>query len=245
MVNLPELTIVIPAAGIGKRMQAAQAKQYLTLHGKTIIEHTIERFLNLPFVATVVVALAKDDVLFEQLTVAKHNKIVIVDGGKERADSVLNGLSYAEKQNSDWVLVHDAARPCVSSEDIINLYNTCIKSNSAGILASPVRDTMKRSVLSEIGANVAISETVDRTNMWHALTPQCAKTAELKQAISSQVDDSGWVNKKITDEASALELAKKPVLLVEGSVKNLKVTMPEDLELAEFYLSSLAKTQAC
>lgn len=243
MDNFPSLSIVIPAAGIGKRMQAKQAKQYLKINDKTIIEHTIERFVNLPFVSSVIVALAKDDLIFSTLNISEHAKVVTVDGGKERADSVLSGLSHAKQNNSKWVMVHDAARPCVDENDIVNLYQSCLNKDSAGILATPVRDTMKiasnieTTKQDQAPAIPTISKTTDRSNMWHALTPQCAKVSELEQAIRSQLDSSGLVNKLITDEASALELSKLPVLLVQGSVKNIKITMPEDLELAQFYLS--------
>ncbi|NVK23690.1 MAG: 2-C-methyl-D-erythritol 4-phosphate cytidylyltransferase [Gammaproteobacteria bacterium] len=236
MSELPKLTVVIPAAGIGKRMQANQAKQYLILKGKTILQHTVERFIDLPYVDTIVVAIANNDSKFSDLDIANHSKVTTVFGGKERADSVLQGLSVAQTNGSEWVMVHDAARPCVTQSDIDNLYRQCLTQNSAGILASPVRDTMKKAKL--VTDSSTIAETIDRTDMWHALTPQCAKTSELKGAIESQLDANGLVNKQITDEASALELANKPVLLVTGSVKNIKITMPEDLELAEFYLTS-------
>lgn len=235
MSHFPSLAVVIPAAGVGSRMQANKAKQYLTINDKTILQYTLERFINLSYVDKIYVSISPEDKLFGELSIASHPKIIKVDGGKERADSVLNGLKQAIKDNLKWCMVHDAARPCLLSKDIDNLYQTCLENGMAGILASPVRDTMKR------GANdaITIKQTVDRNNLWHALTPQCAPIQLLKDAIEQQLEPSGLVNKKITDEASALELAGESVQLVSGSVKNIKITLPEDLELAEFYLQGI------
>lgn len=233
MPQFPPLAVVIPAAGIGKRMQADKAKQYLTIHNKTILEHTVECFIELDFVTHIYVSIAQHDQFFSTLPVSKSRKVIRVGGGKERADSVLNGVIEAQKGNHQWVMVHDAARPCVSKEDIKNLYQSCLEQNEAGILATPVRDTMKRSHVD----SQLIASTEDRNGMWHALTPQCAKVEHLHRALSQKLEQGGFVSKHITDEASALEFAGIPVNLVQGSVKNIKVTLPEDLELAKFYLS--------
>lgn len=236
MSQFPSLAVVIPAAGVGSRMQAGQAKQYLTLHDKTILEHTVNKFLALDFVDKIYLPVSDSDEIFAQLAIASLDRVVRVAGGRERADSVLNGLKQATLDGSDWVMVHDAARPCVSEEDIRSLYQVCIEKNQAGILATPVRDTMKRS-----STGNAIAETVDRNGLWHALTPQCSRASELQVALEQQLQTDGRVSKVITDEASALELAGYPVNLVQGSVKNIKITLPEDLELAEFYLSGINK----
>lgn len=236
MSQFPPLAVVIPAAGVGSRMQAGQAKQYLTLHDKTILEHTVNRFLALDFVKKIYLPVSDTDQMFAQLPLASIDKVVRVPGGKERADSVLNGLKQATSDGCDWVMVHDAARPCVSEEDIRSLYQVCLDKNHPGILATPVRDTMKRS-----NADNGITATVDRNGLWHALTPQCSKASDLQVALEQQLQADGRVSKVITDEASALELAGYPVNLVQGSVKNIKITLPEDLELAEFYLSGINK----
>lgn len=233
MRQFPPLAVVIPAAGVGSRMQADKAKQYLTIHNKTILEHTLECFIDLDFVCQVYVSVSDTDDLYATLPTTNLSKVKQVSGGKERADSVLNGIRHAKKDGSEWVMVHDAARPCVSKQDIENLYTKCIEQNEAGILATPVRDTMKRS----FSKSQIIEKTLDRNNMWHALTPQCASVEQLYTALTLGVGNSGLVSKNITDEASALELAGFPVNLVQGSVKNIKITLPEDLELAEFYLS--------
>ena len=235
MDQFPPLAVIIPAAGVGSRMQANKAKQYLTIENKTILEHTVDCFIQLPFVTQLYLVVSDTDETFNELGLASHPKITKVSGGKERADSVLNGLKQATLSHTTWCMVHDAARPCLSTTDIELLYQQCISSQQPGILATPVRDTMKRNT----PQTSLISETVDRNNMWHALTPQCAPITMLSDAIEQQLDNAGLVNSTITDEASALELAGEKVQLVKGSVKNIKITLPEDLELAAFYLQGL------
>lgn len=217
-------TVVVPAAGIGSRMGASCPKQYLPLAGKFLIEHTLERLLAHPRIEQVVVALAADDDFFQTLPVASHPRLMTTTGGCERADSVLNGLSLVE---SEWVLVHDAARPCITHQDIDRLIHAGLAGDGA-ILGSRVRDTMKRS-----DAAGYIQKTVDRDQLWHALTPQFFRTTLLRDAIQ-QGQSQGL---PITDEASAMELAGWRPLMVEGRADNIKVTRPEDLALAALFLS--------
>jgi 2-C-methyl-D-erythritol 4-phosphate cytidylyltransferase len=219
------LNAVIAAAGIGKRVGADIPKQYLPLLGKTIIEHSIQPFLNHPNISKVVVSLAENDLWFAQLAIAKNPKIEVVIGGKERVDSVLSALKVLPQD--DYVLVHDAARPCIKSTDIDKLINTAVQSKHGAILGTRVRDTMKRS-----DADGHISDTVSRENLWHALTPQMFENKVLINAI-----ESAEFPQKITDEASAMEMAGLTVTIVEGRSDNLKVTREEDLKLAELYLS--------
>lgn len=223
------LVAVIAAAGIGKRIGAAIPKQYLSLLGKTIVEHSIGPFLNHPEISKVVVSIARNDQWFMQLDIAKHPKIQVVEGGKERVDSVLSAL--AEIEDDDYVLVHDAARPCITRADIDKLIITVCESKQGAILGSRVRDTMKRSTPSG-----QISSTVERENLWHALTPQMFQNKQLINAIKSADDP-----KMITDEASAVEMSGLPVIIVEGRSDNLKVTRSEDLQIAELYLSQSTK----
>ena len=217
-------TVVVPAAGIGSRMGASCPKQYLPLAGKFLIEHTLERLLAHPRIERLVVALAADDDFFQTLPVASHPRLMTTTGGCERADSVLNGLSLVE---SEWVLVHDAARPCITHQDIDRLIHAGLAGDGA-ILGSRVRDTMKRS-----DAAGYIQKTVDRDQLWHALTPQFFRTGLLRDAIQ-QGQSQGL---PITDEASAMELAGWRPLMVEGRADNIKVTRPEDLALAALFLS--------
>ncbi len=159
----------------------------------------------------------------------QHPDVIRVAGGKERADSVLSGLNYVSAQlPCEWVLVHDAARPCVTLNDIDRLIDVCCAHPTGGILASPVRDTMKRA-----NKENNIDHTVDREALWHALTPQMFKTQQLTRALADALQQGV----AITDEASALEWLGETPALVQGSANNIKITQPEDLALAEFYLS--------
>ncbi len=222
-------TAIVPAAGVGARMRADKPKQYLKIQDKTILEHTLEKLLSHPLIDQIVVAVSGDDPYFEQLELAKSPQIIRVDGGTERSDSVLNAVNYVvEHQLSTWVLVHDAARPCVLLSDISKLIEEAIVHPVGAILAAPVRDTMKRS-----DENNDIGSTIDRTSLWHALTPQMFRSEQLKDALSHALDN----NVSITDEASAMEgLGLRP-RLVAGRMDNLKITQPEDFALAEFYLA--------
>jgi 2-C-methyl-D-erythritol 4-phosphate cytidylyltransferase len=224
------LTAIVPAAGIGSRMGADCPKQYLTLAGKTILEHTLGCLLSHPAIARVIVALAPHDGWFEQLAVAADPRILRVEGGVERAYSVLNALHVAEGK---WVLVHDAARPCLCHGDLDKLIATAMACDGA-ILGSRVRDTMKRTD----GAGNIVA-TVEREQLWHALTPQMFPTGTLKRAL----EEGLALGALITDEASAMERAGFTVKMVEGRADNIKVTRPEDLSLAELFLQQQSARQ--
>ncbi|MFY2507666.1 2-C-methyl-D-erythritol 4-phosphate cytidylyltransferase, partial [Vibrio pectenicida] len=161
--------------------------------------------------------------------IADNKCVISVLGGKERFESVLSGLTYVrENEKADWVMVHDAARPCVNDRDIDKLIKVSLNHQVGGLLASPVRDTMKRS--NSLGN---IEYTVDRENLWHALTPQMFRTEQLNTALNKALSEG--VN--VTDEASAMEWIGLSPALVQGSAENIKITQPEDLVLAEFYLN--------
>ncbi len=223
------LTAIVPAAGVGSRMKADRPKQYLLIDNKTVLEHTIEKLLSHPLIEQVVVSITDGDPYFESLEIANHPKVIRVSGGKERADSVLSGLNWVNQtQDEAWVLVHDAARPCVDLADITSLIESCMPHSIGGILATPVRDTMKRA-----REDQSISRTEDREGMWHALTPQLFKAAMLGEALKKALE----LGVSITDEASALEWIGEHPKLITGKASNIKITQPEDLALAEFYLS--------
>lgn len=224
ILHYPGIAAVIPAAGVGKRMLADKPKQYLRLHGKTILEHSIAPLLALPAVRQLYLALSPDDPYFSETKLAAE-EIIRVEGGAERVHSVLNALKQIDAEQMPWVLVHDAARPLVRATDIEQLIQRCLAEGHGGILATPVRDTMKR-------GTTRVSITVDRQDLWHALTPQFFPTALLRKNIMAALA-AGVV---ITDEASAMEWAGEPVLLVQGRSDNLKITQPADLQLAAFYL---------
>lgn len=225
--RIPALTAIVPAAGIGSRMGAECPKQYLQLAGKTILEHTLERLLAHPAIGQVIVALAPHDRWFDTLPVAQDERILRVEGGAERAFSVLNALHVAQ---GEWVLVHDAARPCLTHGDLDALIATAMTSGGA-ILGSRVRDTMKRS---DAAGNIIA--TVEREQLWHALTPQMFPTRTLNRAL----EEGLLLGASITDEASAMERAGFTVRMVEGRADNIKVTRPEDLSLAGLFLSQQA-----
>jgi 2-C-methyl-D-erythritol 4-phosphate cytidylyltransferase len=232
MVSAQKFIAIVPAAGVGKRMQANCPKQYLCIDNETILSHTVMRLLSHPLISQVIVALGGNDQYFAESTLAHHKDIIRVTGGIERVNSVLNGLKAVDRNKYPWVLVHDAARPCVSHQDIDKLISQCLSNDYGGILATPVRDTMKRGVHAN-GDSCTIESTVEREQLWHALTPQMYKTDELTSAIEQALENG--VN--ITDEASAIEQANLPSLLVSASSENIKITHPNDLALAEFYLT--------
>lgn len=233
---------VIPAAGIGSRMQADRPKQYLTLQGKTILEHTVEILLNHHAIDYLVIAISPHDTYFPSLAIANNPKVKVVEGGNERADSVLNAVNTLP--DNTWALVHDAARPCVSTNDITQLLAVMDNEQVAGgILASRVRDTMKRGTASSQGADInfpTVLHTESRENLWHALTPQLFPTALLKSALQ----DGLAACATITDEASAIEYSGHKVALIDSDPANIKITHPGDLPLADFYLHQRQKAQA-
>jgi 2-C-methyl-D-erythritol 4-phosphate cytidylyltransferase len=219
---------VVPAAGVGKRMNADRPKQYLPLAGKTVIEHTLSRLLQADVFTAVAVAISEEDPYWSDLDIASNEKIIRANGGKERADSVLSGLQAirAYAQDDDWVLVHDAARPCITSADIHYLIDCLSNDEVGGILALPSADTLKNI----LGVNIL--GTLDRSHIWRALTPQMFRYGSLKIALEQAVG-----NPAITDEASALELQGLQPKIVEGRPDNIKITRPEDLALAQFFMA--------
>lgn len=221
---------IIPAAGVGSRMQADRPKQYLPLDNKTVIEHTLDRLLSMPAISGAVLAISEGDEYWPALNYHSDKPLLIAQGGRERSDSVLNALQLLQQQVGDsrdvWALVHDAARPCVRTADIQHLIEQASNKNG-GLLALPVRDTMKRA-----GAGDAIDHTVNREGLWHALTPQMFRLdlllAALSQAQQQQLS--------ITDDASAMELAGYTPQLIEAHEDNIKITRAFDLQLAQLYL---------
>lgn len=218
---------VVPAAGFGRRMQTECPKQYLSIGNKTILEHSVAALLAHPSVERVIIAISDGDLRFQQLPLANHPQITVVEGGAERADSVLAGLRAAG--DAQWVLVHDAARPCLHQDDLERLLALRHRSDVGGILAAPVCDTMKRA---QPGQHT-IDHTVDRNDLWHAQTPQFFPRDLLFTCLSRALNEGAT----ITDEASALEYCGYHPQLVAGRADNIKVTRPEDLALAEFYLT--------
>ncbi len=224
---------VIPAAGVGQRMRVDLPKQYLPLKGRTVIDWTISKLLNHPSVDDVIVALGVDDPHWQHTEYATHPSVTRVNGGAERCNSVFNALNALTKKAApdDWVLVHDAARPCVRVQDIGKLIDTVdSKQLIGGLLGMSVRDTMKQTDnLSQITA------TLERDRLWHAFTPQMFRLYALRTALGEALA----AGIQITDEASAMEWAGYKPVMVEGQGDNIKITHPADLKLAEYYLRAM------
>lgn len=226
--NPHQLIAIVPAAGIGSRMKSSSPKQYLKINGKTIIEYAISALLAHPKIQKVIVALHPDDTIFNTLSLSGDPRVVTVTGGDTRAESVLSGLKSVDSSYG-WVLVHDAARPCLQQVDLDRLIGKTLNSDAGGILATPASDTMKQTVIGE----ERISHTVDRTFLWRALTPQMFPVELLTLCLERALNEKA----EITDEASALEYCGFHPLLISGRTDNIKITHPEDLALATFYLS--------
>lgn len=227
--TLPKLWAIIPAAGSGSRFSKTELKQYQMIQERTVLEHTVARLNQLPLTGYVLAIGAQDDVA-KTLPFTNPDKAHFCAGGAERVNSVLNALEYLSDiaSENDWVLVHDAARPCVSQSSLNELVNKAIATDQAAILAIPVRDTLKRVLQGD-----EIDTTVDRATLWQAQTPQMAKLGQLKRAIQQALTDGAT----ITDEASALEHVGEVVKVVPGRSDNLKITYPDDLELAKLILA--------
>jgi len=221
--------LVIPAAGIGARVGGDLPKQYCVINGKTVLQHSVDAFLGIPQLQGVVVALHRDDVHFAQLPLAKNAMVEKIAGGKERADSVLNALDFlaGKADESAWVLVHDAARPCIQAVDIVAMINNLAASTVGGIMAVPVGDTIK-----SVNNKAEIVKTEDRRPLWQAQTPQMFRLGMLRHALQT----AGKKNVMVTDEASAMELMGSMPRVFPGKRSNIKITVPEDLLIAESLL---------
>ena len=221
---------VVVAAGVGSRMGANIPKQYLTLGDKTVLEQTVMKLLCCPYISRVIVVISEQDPYFKYTCLGDLAGVTTVFGGKERVDSVLNGLQAV---NTKYCLVHDAARPLFLMHDLESLIVQVAQGLSlgfcGGILSCKVADTLKQSFNSDKNSSVhAIEKTVDRSYMYRAQTPQLFKTQQLIEAINQGLKN----HQTITDEASALELLSEQVLLVEGSALNFKLTDKSDMLMA-------------
>lgn len=218
---------VVPAAGIGSRMQADIPKQYLEIDNKPILARTIERLASHPKISGIVVAIAAHDHWWSNLAIEAQCPIHTVIGGDERYHSVLNALQFLDdKQQDSWVLVHDAARPCLRHQDIDLMLEQLTHDSVGGILGIPVTDTVKR-----VNEHNEITETVCREGLWRAATPQMFRVQVLHDAIEKA---STVIN--VTDEASAMEYMGYSPKMVAGHADNIKITVPQDLALAKLFL---------
>jgi len=232
MTEMTTVWVVIPAAGVGARMLTDRPKQYLQLAGRTVLEHSVSCFAHHPRVRGIVLAVSMDDTYWPELELPSSVPLHCVPGGETRAESVLSALNFLvaltqNEANDSWVLVHDAARPCVRREDIDLLLASLHDDPVGGLLAVPVRDTMKRA-----GDDGLVVHTEPRMGLWHALTPQMFRLSLLHASLQRALEQG----MSVTDESSAIELAGYCPRLIEGHADNIKITRPEDLALAEFYL---------
>lgn len=225
---------VVPAAGSGRRMVAEVPKQYLKLNGLPILEHTLRALLACPDIRGVIVVLDPSDRRADAIPSLSDPRVSTTTGGAERADSVLAGLQAiaAEAGSQDWVLVHDAARPCVSVALLRSLITSCVSEGVGTVMAQASVDTLKR-----ISDDNHVVETLDRKVIWRAQTPQMFRLAELTSALSEALGN----DIAITDESMAMELAGYPVSILEGPSTNIKITLPADLEIAEIILRRLSE----
>ncbi len=229
MNTVPKCWAVIPAAGVGERVGSSIPKQYLQIEGKTILEHAINPFIRNSRIEGITVALNPQDSHFSTLGIkSSSRKIHSVTGGVTRAHSVLSALDSFEAQldKGDFVLVHDAARPFLTMNDLDRLIDVCLRHEVGGVIGARVTDTIKQV------DNNHIVNTLDRENIWRAFTPQMFKFGALQFAVQKALKE----NIAITDEASALEYSGYKPRMVEGDSRNIKVTIAEDLSLAEIFL---------
>ena len=223
---------ILPAAGSGSRFASSIPKQYLTLVNKTVMQHSVDRICQLPIQACVL-AISAHDQTAKTLSFAKPALLHWVTGGAERMDSVLAAMQYLQQfaTAQDWVLVHDVARPCILANDLQHLLDELKEDAVGGLLAVPVRDTLKR------GNAGQVVETVPRDHLWQCQTPQMFRFGLLLDALQQAKTQQQLV----TDEAGAIEQLDLPVKLVSGSSTNIKITYPEDLGLAAAILKAQAE----
>jgi len=224
---------IVPAAGVGLRMGSSSPqshpKQYRTVQGRPVLSHSLRKLLSLPDIKQIVVAINLSDQRFATLPEAANPRVRVVTGGGQRQHSVLNALAaLSEARADDWVLVHDAVRPCVRVADIQQLIATLEGHPVGGLLGSPMDNTVK-----QVDTEQRVVATANRNLLWNALTPQLFRFGVLSDALQSAVDNS----LAITDEASAVELAGHEPLMIAGDKSNLKITHEGDLALAGFILS--------
>jgi len=225
----PRHFAIVPAAGSGTRMASELPKQYLPLLGQPLIRHSLSTLCAAPEIDKVFVVLSVGDAQWgrHDWSALGPKLVPLFCGGATRADSVLAGLRAiaAEAAQSDWVLVHDAARPCLASWHIDKLIRELAHDEVGGLLAVPVADTLKRA-----DSHRHVAATVARDSLWQAQTPQMFRYVMLRRALESAHN--------VTDEASAVEAAGLRPRLIEGDATNLKVTYPLDLHLAEWILNN-------
>lgn len=232
--NRCTLMAVIPAAGSGSRMQSKTPKQLLTVGGKTLLEFSIDAIRRDPRVQRIYVSVSNpQSEISRALAQRMDDNVVFIQGGASRAESVLAGVEASVRAAATHVLVHDAARPCLPQSALRHVIDVGLSDEQGAILAVPVRDSLKRSVMMNEGTSVRrVDSAVARDELWQAQTPQVFDAHQLLTAI----DRMGAHNPQLTDEASAMQWCGFQPVLVPGSIRNLKVTHPEDFECVRDWL---------
>ena len=226
--------LVIPAAGSGRRFSTAIPKQYAALGGSTVIEHALAPFESDPDCAGIVVAIAADDSSWPAVAARRPRLVATAAGGAHRAQSVRNGLRAlaARVRDDDWVMVHDAARPCFRAADLALLKQQLAAHAVGGLLAVPLADTLKRAQ-DDAAATPAVAATIERAGLWRAATPQVFRFGLLLRALEAALA----ADRIPTDEAQAIEWAGLTPRLIAGRPDNIKVTSLDDLKLATAILT--------
>lgn len=224
----PQYIALIPAAGVGARMAAASPKQYLAIGAKPMLRHTVDAFLSSPLITHIYVVVSPDDPFIDAVIPDEARVTVLRCGGATRMESIRNGLRMLREvlSDADRVLVHDAARPGLDAALIERLIVETGEHPAGGLLALPVVDTVKRRSPDGLA-------TISREHLWLAQTPQMFDYALLCRALDAATDPAA-----ITDDASAVEALGLAPRLVEGHPRNLKVTLPADIRIAEMYLAA-------
>ena len=235
-----KIWVVIPAAGKGVRFGSHVPKQYIAVDGQAVLDHVLDAFLKIDMFETILVPVASQDCRFQSLNRAKHHQVASIIGGLKRSDTVLRSLEWLEMHGAlqtEWVFVHDAARPLITQEELYALFNAIdIKDCPGAVLGAPTTDALKR--VDQVFANseeseIRIVETIDRTALCHAMTPQVFRLGDLKNALMS----AKAVGLAVNDESQVLEAMHKSPWFIRGRRSNIKLTYPEDLELIDAILS--------
>ena len=222
---------VIPAAGVGKRYSSDIPKQYLPLSGIPVLLHSINKLVKLDEIEEILVVLNPEDTFWEKLNFS-HPKVKAIHGGLQRCNSVNSALEElsGKAKKGDWVLVHDAVRPCISDSDLKKITSIVNDEEVGGLLAFPILDTIK-----EVGENLEVQKTIPRENLWSAMTPQIFRYEVLKQALDAAI----MAGESVTDEASAIEAIGLTPRIIQGEKTNIKITHPSDMVLAESIINTL------
>ncbi|RUO57868.1 2-C-methyl-D-erythritol 4-phosphate cytidylyltransferase [Pseudidiomarina insulisalsae] len=232
MTRINQVAAVVPAAGVGSRMQSACPKQYLSLNGETVLQHSVKALSQDPRITHIYIAVSADDPYFASQEFANSVQITRVTGGASRAASVQAGVAAAVADGYDWVAVHDAARPCLSATELSAVLDGALADPVGALLALPVADTLKRADSAQrSGATVA------RDGLWQALTPQVFRSRQLLTGL----EQLGADNPQLTDEASVLEAIGQQPRLIQGKRSNIKITLPGDEQLAQLWLQATTR----